>query len=163
MYFLSSVICQLYLLLSLSFKLDVAAYIIIFLEFVSVLFRMPFVSGGGESWISPLTRMLLSLAQKLIWASLYFFVFEMGRVRDRLVSESKADFEGRARRARILLLLVMTVFVGFITPAELWIVGIQAWEFDDYYERNYLAIDAVLLVRTLFKILVDGLMFTMFL
>jgi hypothetical protein len=50
---------------------------------------MPFVTGGGDNPKNPLSQFLTSLAQKLIWASLYFLVFEMRKVQDRLKSESQ--------------------------------------------------------------------------
>jgi hypothetical protein len=57
----------------------------------------------------------------------------------------------------------MIVFIGFITPVEMWIVVIHAWDFQEYYLRAYRIVDIVLIVRSVAKLLVDGLMFAMFL
>jgi hypothetical protein len=87
LYFTINLIALLYVIFSVSFKLDMAAYIISLAFFLSFFFRLPlFLDQNLHTEIIP------AVAQKFIWGSLYHFTFQMKRLKEKLRSESFDEY-----------------------------------------------------------------------
>ena len=69
-------------ILRLRFKLDIAAYVIFFAYFFSMLFRTPWILPGTD------LNLVHATASMIIWGSLYFFVFEMIKLAQILKSQT---------------------------------------------------------------------------
>lgn len=157
-FFMATFIAQAYVFLSLSFNLDISAVVVLLSYLISTLFRVPIIipQDNVNFGIVP------NIAQKLIWGSLYFFVFEMRRLEGRLKSESFKQSKKTERTTKIQKVVVMSIFILIIIPVELSIYATKMFG-DSFYDNNATLFDTLLLLRSVSKLLIDGFMFTIFL
>lgn len=80
--FLVTLIIQVFVAVKVRFNLDLAMIVISLAFLLSFFFRTPVISKETDF------NLVYAFASMVIWGSLYFFVFEMKRLKDTLTSES---------------------------------------------------------------------------
>ena len=104
-YFGVGITAEVYVFTQVKLRLDRSMISITVVYLASFLLRFPFLSSGGQG-----NNLSTSCAQMLIQALLYFFIFEMRRLRDKLSSD---DITNHLARRKISLAILATVYSLF--------------------------------------------------
>ena len=128
-------------------KLDSSMLIIMTAYLLSFFFRLPSFAGNGMNLVS-------GLSMQLIYGILYFFVFEMLRVRNKLESN---DLQAHLQANKTLTIKKAIVFSSFL----LLYVGISVTYYvvkaysPEIVSENAGLFDSLWIVRATYKLVVD--------
>ena len=138
-----------FVFISLKFKLDRAAYLIaiayLFVTFIRIV-------PSFENFI--VFIILWPTASNLIWAILFYFIFEMRAMYIKLTSDSVHECMRRElsnRKKRNILLSIF--FVGYMLPAVTTYYIVRGTP--DIYFAHFQAIIAVIIASRVLKMLID--------
>lgn len=108
-------------------------------------------------------NLMTSVAATLVWSMLFFFVFEMKKVDNKLSSNSLAESITRERRLRCKKLLLYSVFIaGAVLPVWAYYVTVMAHHDDPLPVEVVRAFDIAFVVRGLAAVATHGYMHVQF-
>ena len=87
-------------------RLDISMHVLIVIFFTSFFMRLPFLWKEEEN-----ITFNFVIASTFVYGIIYFFVFEMRRLKDMLESDTKAILESRKKRTRTILIVFYTIYV----------------------------------------------------
>lgn len=153
LFFTFTLIDALFVFVRLKFHLDLAAMVISFSYLFSMFFRLPIFSSDDVN-----AAFWPALAQKLIWGSLYYFVFEMKKMEDKLKSETYEEHKRMMKKTKLVKWIVMSTFIIVIAPLEM---SIYLFKIIDYrlFDDKIAIFNIVLFIRSLLKLIVDSYMY----
>ena len=94
-YFALTVVSEVFVLTRVRFRLDASMLIVMAVDLLSFFFRLPVILGGGMNFVS-------GFGMQVFYVLLYFFVFEMVRLRIKLESSSLQEHL-RARKRHLYI------------------------------------------------------------
>jgi hypothetical protein len=147
--FCLALLLEAYVFISLRFKLDKAAYLIALSYLIVMLIR---IVPSLEDII--VFTIIWPIAGNIIWAILFYFVFEMKQVQAKLVSDTFEEYkenEAKIKKREKLVIGVYTVFyilpmiiVYYITKGE-----------QLFYRKNFLAFIILIIFSRVLKCFID--------
>ena len=96
----------------------------------------------------------------LIWLSLYYFTFEMLKIKLKIVSLNSQDYHSQIRRVKIMnysVLFIATIFSSIYTYIN-WLLGSDF----EYYCANYDLFSYLTLGLKGIKLIVDCIIYALF-
>ena len=106
-YFGVTIVSQVFVVARVKFRLDPSMFIVLAVDLLSFLFRLPVISGAGMNFVS-------GFGMQVVYVLLYYFVFQMVHLRIKLESSTLQEHL-LARRVHLYRQIVVyslyTVFV----------------------------------------------------
>jgi len=115
-YFAIGISTEIYVFVRIKERLDRSMIAITVVYLASFLLRFPFLSNGGQGM-----NLSTFCAQMLMQALLYFFIFEMRRLRDKLSSDDLQSHIARRKKTLYILSAVYTFFFASYIPIYVYL------------------------------------------
>ncbi len=148
---------QLILFIKLKYRIDFSGKLTLFILLMVALLRL---SNNMIYKYRTIFDMINIVAQALVWASLYYFIFEMALIRSTFKvltplqfqkEKSKINLRKQAAMSILLFLLIILDLYSFLLGYQ------QAW-----LEENIVFVKTIVSIAKISKFISDVLMFYMF-
>jgi hypothetical protein len=100
------------LFITLRFKMDIGAFLIVLGYTISMIFRI--YELKDVAWMS-------TAAELIALVSLFLFLFQMKLIKDKLTSESAKDYHVKLRSTKIQICLIIFCYVFLVYGLEFYI------------------------------------------
>ena len=149
--FVLSLLLEIYVAIKVKMMLDWSMIAIALAYMVSFLIRTPIFPESDLNLVH-------ALASMVIWGIMYFFVFEMRRLQDTLLSQNLKERIARQRRTSIIALVVYIFFFGFVVSSAVALYVTKMVSKQAYLEAQAV-FDVILIIRGVIKFCTDAFMF----
>ena len=155
--------CNVYSIVLFSFTLTLELIVLVMvrmrLDASMIIISLAYLSSFGlRSLLDGKVSYLSAAAVLITEGTMYYFVFEMRRLKDKLSSESLEESLVKAKRTRLLKLVVFGNFLIF--SVGLLVVFYVIGKNSD--PRISILVDSILLIRGIARIFLDCFMFSSF-
>jgi len=133
-------------------RLDIAMHVLIAIFLTSFFFRLPFFWNEEDP-----TNLMFGIASTLVYGIIYFFVFELRRLKDMLESDTKAMLESRKKRTKTIIIVFYSVYVLGNAAVLITVMTINLYYYDAKASVQTLYY-ALVIIRFIVRIVQDVFM-----
>lgn len=137
-------------------RLDKAMIVIMLAYLISMFLRLPFLTDDGAA-----SNEATAIATALIVGMIYFFIFEILRLRDKLESASLEFHLNKNKRTKIMMIIVYTIF-GLIHVFLAVFLRVMASEAPETVSNNLSLFDFLHVMRSAPRLALDLFMASQF-
>lgn len=145
-----------YALLKTQFRLDLPAYVMITLNIATGILRLPLFTTNHVE-----VSLVAYIALDLQWSMLYYFVFEMKKLEDKISSREIKEFVTRNRKRLYTQWFVWIFHFAINLPCAITVYSFKG-QGEQYYANHISTVDNLLLTRLIARLMVDINMFSTF-